>query len=301
MSAPPAAVATARGRARAFGLVALAYAVALVVALASVIALEGVHPLGAVLGADVAATLAIFAFSYAFANSSFYDPYWSVAPPAIALYLVSLPQARAVPELRKLLVLALVFAWGLRLTLNWARGWTGLQHEDWRYVEIRERTRGHYWVASLTAIHLFPTLQVYLGCLALWPALVIGTRPLGPLDGLAALVTAGAIAIELVADEQLRGFRRRARPGEIMAEGLWAWSRHPNYLGEVAFWWGLGFFGLAADPKALWCLVGPLAISVMFVAASVPMLDRRMLARRPGYAEHVRRTSALIPWPPRSR
>lgn len=298
MSAPPAAVATARGRARAFALVTLAYVVALAVAIASVAALQGMHPLAVVLGADVAATLAIFAFSYAFANSSFYDPYWSVVPPVIGLYLAALPAARSAPELRKLLVLALLFAWGLRLTLNWARGWTGLQHEDWRYVEIRERTGRHYWLASLTGIHLFPTLQVYLGCLALWPALVTGTRPVGLLDGLAAAVTAGAIVIELVADEQLRAFRRSARPGAIMSGGLWAWSRHPNYFGEIAFWWGLGLFGLAADPGAVWCLVGALAISIMFVTASVPMIDRRMLARRPGYAEHARRTSALIPWPP---
>lgn len=299
MSAPPAAVATARGRARAFALVTLAYVVALAVAAASVVALRGMHPLAVVLGADVAATLAIFAFSYAFANSSFYDPYWSVAPPVIALYLAALPEAQGAPELRQVLVLLLVFAWALRLTLNWARGWTGLQHEDWRYVDIRERTGRHYWLASLSGIHVFPTLQVYLGCLALWPALVTGTRPPGLLDALAAAVTAGAIGIELVADEQLRAFRRNARPGAVLSSGLWAWSRHPNYFGEIAFWWGLGLFGVAADPGAVWCLVGALAISVMFVAASVPMIDRRMVARRPGYAEHARRTSSLVPWPPR--
>jgi steroid 5-alpha reductase family enzyme len=299
MSAPPAAVATAQGRARGFALVTLAYVVALGVAAASVAALRGLHPLLVVLGADVAATLAVFGFSYAFGNSSFYDPYWSVAPPLIALYLAGLPQAQAAPGLRQAAVLALVFAWALRLTLNWARGWTGLRHEDWRYVDIRERTGSRYWMASLTGIHLFPTLQVYLGCLALWPALVTGTRPPGWLDALAALVTAAAIGIELVADEQLRAFRRSAPPGAIMASGLWSWSRHPNYFGEILFWWGLGLFALAADPRAVWALVGALAISLMFVTASIPMIERRMGARRPGYAEHARRTSSLIPLPPR--
>ncbi len=299
MSAPPTSVAAAQGRTRAFALVTLAYVVALAVAAASVAALQGLHPLVVVLGADVAATLAIFAFSYAFGNSSFYDPYWSVAPPVIALYLAALPEAHAAPGLRRVLVLALVFAWALRLTLNWARGWTGLRHEDWRYADIRQRTGSRYWLASLTGIHLFPTLQVYLGCLALWPALVGGTRPPGLLDGVAAAITAAAIGIELVADEQLRAFRRTAAPGAIMASGLWSWSRHPNYFGEILFWWGLGLFALSADPGAIWCLVGAFAISLMFVTASVPMIDRRMLARRAGYAEHARRTSSLIPLPPR--
>jgi steroid 5-alpha reductase family enzyme len=155
-----------------------------------------------------------------------------------------------------------------------------------------------YWLTSLLGIHFFPTLQVFLGCLPLWPALT-GSRPLGALDGLAALVAAGAIALETRADEELRAFRKTAAPGEICTRGTWAWLRHPNYLGELLFWWGLFLFGIAADASWWWSGLGALAITVMFAFVSVPMLDRRSLARRPGYADVIARVPALVPRRPR--
>jgi len=150
---------------------------------------------------------------------------------------------------------------------------------------------------SLLGIHLFPTVIVFVACLSLFPALSAGTRPFGLIDVIALVVTAAAIGLEATADEQLRRFRRTAGgPGRTLASGLWAWSRHPNYVGEMLFWWGLFLFGLAADPSWWWTIVGPLAITLMFVFVSVPMLDRRMLARRPDYAARMRKVSALVPF-----
>ncbi|MDQ1396983.1 MAG: hypothetical protein QOG64_2242, partial [Acidimicrobiaceae bacterium] len=139
-----------------------------------------------------------------------------------------------------------------------------------------------------------------LGMLSLWPALAVGRRRFGLLDAVATVVTAGAIVIELVADRQLHRFTSDpAHRGRIMDQGLWAWSRHPNYFGELSFWWGLWLFGLAAAPSWWWTAIGPVAMTVMFVLASVPMLDRRSLARRPGYEAHMARVGAIIPRPPR--
>lgn len=76
-------------------------------------------------------------------------------------------------------------------------------------------------------------------------------------------------------------------------------SRHPNYFGEMSFWWSLFFFGLAADPGYAWTGIGALAITAMFRFISLPMMEERSLARRPGYAEHQRKTSLVIPWPRR--
>src|SRR5579859_2540984 len=90
--------------------------------------------------ADVAATIAVFAFSVAFDSSSFYDPYWSVAPMVIAPALAC-EAAAGVPVARKAAVLVLVLFWGARLTFNWARGWQGLAHEDWRYAKHRRPGR----------------------------------------------------------------------------------------------------------------------------------------------------------------
>jgi steroid 5-alpha reductase family enzyme len=138
---------------------------------------------------------------------------------------------------------------------------------------------------------------VFLGMLALWPALQ-STAPLGLIDAAAVLVTAGAIVLEATADAQLRAFRLQGghAPGQIMQTGLWARCRHPNYLGEISFWWGLYLFGLAGDRRAwTWTLVGPAWITIMFATISIPLIDRRSLARRPGYAEHIGRVPALLP------
>lgn len=251
------------------------------------------------LAADVAATLVIFGFSRAYRNSSFYDPYWSVIPPLLALFWY----ARAAPgidHVRAWLVIALVWFWAIRLTANWTVHWGGLTHEDWRYPIVRARAGKAALWADLFGIHLYPTFQVFLGCLPIYAVMSQGTRPLGWLDALAALVTFGAVMIELVADLQLHAFIARRKPGEFIKTGLWAWSRHPNYFGEIGFWWGLMLFGLAAAPQAWWWIVpGALSMTAMFAFASIPFMDKRSCERRPAYAEHMRRVSALVPLPPR--
>ena len=281
------------GRVESFALVTFAYLVALAVAMWLIGRGDSEHPVSVLFVADLAATVVIFAFSMRLDNGSVYDPYWSVVPPLVALYWIG--NARHGSLARQVVVTALVFAWGIRLTSNWARGWPGLHHEDWRYVDLYAKSGMPKWMISLLGIHLFPTVQVFLGCLALLPALAHGGPRFGFLDGVALVITGGAILIETVADEQMHRFARRKQPGDVMAEGLWAHSRHPNYFGELGFWWGLFVFGLAANPSYWWTIVGPLAMTLMFHFASIPLLDRRSLARRSAYAEHMQRVNALIP------
>lgn len=289
-------------RRRSLVLIALVYLGAVVSAWTIVRWLPpDLHPLWVAVIADVGATLVVFGWSVAFDNSSAYDPYWSVAPLVLAPWLALRPEAADAVLLRQALVLACVYAWGLRLTYNWARGWHGMGHEDWRYVDLRRLGRG-YWPVSLVGLHLMPTTMVLLGCLSLWPALVVGTAPLGWLDGVATLVCAGAIGCQALADRQLHDFRRASPPtGAILDTGLWAWSRHPNYFGEIAQWWGLFLFGLAAAPGTWWPVVGALAITLLFVLVSIPLIERRMHVRRTGWDAHRRRVSVLVPWPPRPR
>jgi steroid 5-alpha reductase family enzyme len=194
----------------------------------------------------------------------------------------------------------LVAAWGLRLTANWATRWRGLADEDFRYREIRGKTGRLYWPASLFSIHLFPTAWVFLALLPTFPALAGPGRPLGILDLAAAAVSGGAIVIEAVADLQLRRhLRERSDPTGILDTGLWAVWRHPNYLGEVLFWWGLFLFGLAADPGWAWSAIGAIAITCLFAFVSIPWMDRRMLAGHPAWERHMRSTPSLLPWPRR--
>jgi len=256
--------------------VAAAYGAALLAATATAASLAGHHPLLVIAAADAAATLVIFGFSVAFDNSSLYDPFWSVAPIPIALAWAAAPLSP-----RAWLVLLLVVAWGVRLTVNCLVRWRSLADEDFRYVEIRRKTGLLYWPASLVSIHLMPTAWVFLGLLPVHAALSGPGAPLGWLDLVAALLTAGAMAIEGIADLQLQRFRAaRRHPDEVLDTGLWALSRHPNYVGEVLFWWGLFLFGLSASPGQAWTAVGPLSITALFTFVSVPWMDRRMRDRR---------------------
>ncbi len=286
------------GRGPSLARVGLAYGAALAVGAATGWALAGKNPIEVAALADVAATLVVFAFSVGHDNSSLYDPYWSVAPIPLAAYWAS--RAPTGPGLRGALVLLLVTVWGARLTANWISRWRGLEDEDFRYQEIRGRTGRLYWPASLVTIHLLPTAWVFLGLLPTWPALSSRGRTPGALDVAALVVTAGASASEAVSDLQLRRFvRTRRDPEGVLATGLWRHSRHPNYFGEVAFWWGLWLFGVAADPGWAWTIVGPVSITLLFARVSIPWMDRRMLSRHPGWASRMENTPALVPWPRR--
>ena len=282
---------------RAFSLCALAYVIALCVAVIVVYALGDRHPILIVFTADIAATLAIYVFARMFRNASFYDAYWSVAPLVIALYYILVASSGDVVYIRQVVVVTLVFIWGIRLTLNWARQWRGLGHEDWRYANFRSKSKGWFWIVELMGIEMMPTTIVFLGCLSLYPALAIGTSPFGVLDWFAIVVTAGAIILETTADEQLRKFvGANPKPGKIMSTGLWAYSRHPNYLGEIMFWWGLFLFAISADISYWWVVVGPVAMTLLFIFISIPMMDKRNLERKPGYREHMKKVPALVPW-----
>jgi steroid 5-alpha reductase family enzyme len=249
------------------------------------------HPILVAAAADVVATFVVFFGSVFLDNSSVYDPYWSVAPLPIAIYWTALGDPLGA---RQLVILVLVALWGTRLTMNWALRWRGPADEDFRYVEIRGKSGRAYWPASLAAIHLMPTVWVFLGLIPLFPAL---TRPgFGMLDLVATGVTALAVAIETIADRQLRRYLQAPHsPADVLCSGLWARCRHPNYLGEILFWWGLFLFGMAAAPSWGWSVVGPLSITLLFVFVSVPWMDRRMLSRHPAWAQQMRRLPALLP------
>ncbi|SDT22142.1 DUF1295 domain-containing protein [Actinoplanes derwentensis] len=278
-----------------FAVVTLLYTAAGLIAWLVVAVQPARHPLPATFYADIAATLLVFAASTAAANASLYDPYWSVAPAVIVAAWVLWLGA---PGARPGVVLLLVLAWSIRLTANWARSWQGLHHEDWRYAQLREeRPAGApWWLVNLVGIQLVPTLVVFGGLLAVWPAVTAGGRAWGPLDLLAVAVTVAAVTIETTADRQLHRFAGDPQNrGRIIDQGLWRLSRHPNYLGEILFWWGLWLFGLAAAPSWWWTVIGPIGMVLLFVFVSIPMMDRRSLTHRPDYAQHMRRVPALLP------
>lgn len=249
-----------------------------------------------VLAADMAATAVIFTFSVLFNNSSVYDPYWSVVPPVIVIFLIKLfPGGNC---LRQSMILILVCFWSLRLTVNWFRGWQGFSHQDWRYSHMQDKSGRWYWPVSFFGIHMMPTLIVFSGCLPLWYALT-ANEPINVYDIIAALFTFAAIMTEWIADEQLMRYRKKGFIHGYIKTGLWAFSRHPNYLGEIGFWAGLFLFVLSSshinNPAGLWTILGLVFMIILFTQISIPIMEKRNLARRAGYQEYVNKVPVLIP------
>lgn len=249
--------------------------------------------------ADVIATVVIFGFSRVFKNSSFYDAYWSVIPPLFLLYWWFTRETDT-NTLRYIMVSVVVWYWALRLTWNWGKHWPGLHHEDWRYGMLKEKSPRFELLTDFFAIHFFPTMQVFLGMLPMYAAVALSQKAVGWLDVLALITGITAVSIQLIADRQLHHFITHRKPGQIIEHGLWGWSRHPNYFGEILFWVSLALFGLAAWPQGWWWqIIGASAMLAMFLGASIPLMETRSLERRPDYQRIIDKVSMLVPWPPK--
>ena len=289
-------------RSSAFLRISLAYVVAVAVGLAWLLWGPETGQLWLdTLIADLLATILIFGFSRVHHNSSFYDAYWSVIPPLLLVFWWARGDA-GLDAVHCWLVAIIVFVWAIRLTANWVRTFPGLHHEDWRYPMLRARAGRGEFVVDLVAIHVIPTLQVFLGMLPVYVAVTHSADEIGWLTWVAFAVGGAAITLETVADRQLQSFTRSATEGAVMDRGLWSWSRHPNYFGEFSFWVALALFGIAVAPTSWWWMfAGAAAMLAMFLGASIPMMEQRSLDRRPAYADVIARVSVFLPRPPRNR
>ncbi|MCS6819242.1 MAG: DUF1295 domain-containing protein, partial [Chitinophagales bacterium] len=246
---------------KSLAVVSITYLLALGVAAITVFILgESYSPLlkGAV--ADIVATVFVYFSSLIFRNSSMYDPYWSVAPPVLAIYWINAYDKWNVPQI---LMLATITFWAVRLTLNWIKGWQGMSHEDWRYVMLKKKTQKFYQIVNFTGIHLFPTVMVFLGMLPVYYFIKEAVDVnLVTIAGM--IISLTGTAFEYFADEQLRQFKKQSTDNSAITHGLWKYSRHPNYFGEILFWLGLWIMAMSANQN-LWPLaVGCIAMYLMF-------------------------------------
>lgn len=266
-----------------------AYLVATLVAVVFGVAMPGSVLTRATVSVLVGAVV-VFGFSWRHDTTSVFDPYWSIAPPLLAVALWGQTQG-----VRATMVMVLVWAWGARLTWNWWRGYAGLPHEDWRYIDFRRMFGRWYWLVSLAALHLFPAAIVALLDASLIAAMQ-GPRPMGWGDVAALLLASSGLWFEATADRELRRFvRERASVHALLDKGLWSWCRHPNYWGEICFWSGIAGLGVGAT-RQWWPLIGPLALVLMVRTLSIPMMEARHRQRKFRYDEYVRRTPRLVPF-----
>jgi steroid 5-alpha reductase family enzyme len=244
--------------------------------------------------ADIIGTFIIFIFSTIFKNASLYDPYWSVIPLIITIFYAF---DSGNISLRSIVVTILILVWSIRLTFNWVRQWKGLSHEDWRYKDLRIRNGNKFWIVNLVGIQMMPTILVYLGTLSIYTVFYMNNQYLTILDIIAFIITLLAILLETVADQQLRNFiKHRNSQEETIKSGLWKFSRHPNYFGEILFWWGVYVFSLATSLEFWWFIIGPLSITVLFIAVSIPLMEKKNMMTKPSFATYKKEVSKLIPW-----
>lgn len=238
--------------------------------------------------ADIVATVATFVFSLIFRNASVYDPYWSVQPPVI---LIAFALGKDLTAFGILLLVVVSF-WAIRLTANWAYTFANLYHQDWRYTMLKEKTGVFYPVINFVGIHMVPTLVVY-GCIL--PGVYAIREGLSANVGsiLFLCLSLCAATMQGSADIQMHKFRKN-RDGAFIRRGLWKYSRHPNYLGEILMWWGVSLSVVVAAPQMWYLAAGALANTALFLAVSIPMADGRQ-SRKEGFSEYKKQTRMLLP------
>jgi steroid 5-alpha reductase family enzyme len=230
-------------------------------------------------------------------DASIVDPVWPLG------FVVVAWATRAVADgdpARQWLLVAMVTVWGLRLSGHLAWRKRG-EPEDFRYQAMRRHHGPRFGVISLVTVFALQGLLMWIVSLPVQLGQVRAEPGLGPLAALGVLVWIVGFGFETVGDAQLTRFRADpASAGTVLERGLWRYTRHPNYFGDACVWWGIALVAAETGIGAIG-LVGALVMTVLLRRVSgVPMLERTMAKRRPGYADYVARTSPFVPRPPRS-
>jgi len=252
-----------------------------------------VKPLLSLFVADVVATIIVWAFGLLYENVSVYDPYWSVFPPVAFLLWAFYTGVWSLPVI---LLLIASWYWGWRLTRNWMITFKGIAHEDWRYTKYRSLHPALFHLINFFGLNMVPTLVVFA---AMLPGLKLYEEVCYQMSAISlvllifgCVVCLSSATIQLIADKQSHDFRA-AHPGEVCNVGLWKHGRHPNYFGEILFWWGIWIMYVPFGGID-WFILGPIAMTALFLGISIPLMEHRQLANKPGYAEYRKQTRLLI-------
>ena len=249
---------------------------------------QAMQPILALLLADVLATIVVWAFGLLYENVSVYDPYWSVFPPVAFLLWAFYTGVWSVPVI---LLLIASWYWGWRLTRNWAITFKGIGHEDWRYTKYRDRHPVVFHTINFFGLNMMPTLVVFA---AMLPGLKLFEMAdsANILTYFGCIVCIASATIQLIADKQSHDFRA-AHPGKVCNVGLWKHGRHPNYFGEIQFWWGIWIMYASLNGIDMF-IGGAIAMTALFLGISIPLMEKRQLANKPDYAEYRKQTGILI-------
>ncbi len=235
----------------------------------------------------------LWTVSVAIRDASIIDAFWG--PLFVAMAWVLLAANLHSVGVKHLLIVFLVTAWGLRLAFHLAARNFG-NGEDVRYKLWRVHGGDLWWLKTFYRVYLLQGAIALVVATPIVAAFRVTEAPF-PINWIGLPIWLAGFAIEATADVQLTRFRSRPESqGEVMHDGLWSYTRHPNYFGDALQWWGLGI--LAFSGVTWWSVVGPLAMTLVFLNVSNEVIERGLVKRRPGYAEYVARTNAFFPGRP---
>ena len=197
-----------------------------------------------------------------------------------------------------LVAAVLVSIWGLRLS-----GYLAIRNlghgEDRRYQAMRSKRPGTFWLISLGSVFLLQAAIAWVVSLPV-QSLGLASESIGPLSWIGVAGFTVGLGFEAVGDFQLARFKKDpGNRGKVMDQGLWRYTRHPNYFGDAVVWWSLWLVAVGTG-GAWWSFVGPMLMTFFLVRVSgAALLESDIAERRPGYADYIARTSSFVPLPPK--
>lgn len=236
--------------------------------------------------------LALWPVSLALRDVGVVDAWWGpgFGAAAIAVWWV----AGGPDNARALLLLALILIWSLRLGVVMIRRWFCHKEEDRRYRMIRRAWGASFWWKSLFIVFILQGLLQWLVVLGPLSGMIAAPASPGPLVVVGGLIALSGLTLETVADAQLDTFKRNAPDEALMTTGLRSFVRHPNYSGEILFWWGIWL--IAAPVAPWWAVLSPILLTVLLAKVSgAPILAETLGKSRSGFAGYAERTPAFIP------
>ena len=243
-----------------------------------------------ILVVDVIATFIVWLGGVLLRTASAYDPYWSIQTLIIYTFIVS---KHSNWNFATISLFVVIFIYSLRLTMNFIVGFHSLSYVDWRYKMLKEKTGKAYQLVNLFGICMFPTLVVYSASL---PAIAYANlTEYSFLDAIGLSVILFGTLLEFVSDIQMKKFVKvRNDRSEVLNKGLWKYSRHPNYLGEILIWFGVALTLIVSHLNYWYLAAGSIVNLLMFLFISIPMEEKHFKDYKPDYEQYKKETSVLL-------
>lgn len=258
---------------------------------------------------DFLLTTIIYIISILIDNCSLIDFYWTIIPIGQFNYEFLCRKyfiTNSALNIKHYIALTIVNVWGIRLTYNYIRSWVGFKFVDFRIEAIKKFTNKQniiFWFIIYFEYFIAPGGLLYLAKVNLMPFALFSDNKIRITTLIAYFIMSFGIIYQTISDKQLYNFRRKNnfQSKGIIDEGLWYYSRHPNYFGECTFWWGVFLLSWEVSSmnnySNIWMIIGPIGMTLLFTFGTGPWMDRHLKKRRPEYKEYMNINKSLfIPW-----